>query len=64
MKKNFSNFHHQQIVNFQNSSLPGMMPNTRATIYNEMITTLSQIHKVDISKAHLDDFGKKGEMIK
>lgn len=38
-----------------------MTKQERRDIYMAMADTLCKIHKVDISKAGLDDYGKKGK---
>ncbi|CAH1802395.1 unnamed protein product [Owenia fusiformis] len=45
---------------FKDPLLPNMEPKERTAIYNAMCEVLAKIHKVDISKAGLDDYGKKG----
>lgn len=45
---------------FKAVELPGMTKQERRDIYMAMAHTLCKIHKVDISKAGLDDYGKKG----
>lgn len=48
---------------YKNPSLPGMSRDTRSKTYNAMIDQLCQIHKVDIYKAKLHDYGKSGSFI-
>jgi len=48
---------------YKNPSLPGMSRETRSKTYNAMIDQLCQIHKVDIHKAKLQDYGKQGNFI-
>ncbi|XP_022343722.2 acyl-CoA dehydrogenase family member 10-like [Crassostrea virginica] len=45
---------------FKEVELPGMTNQERRDIYTAMADTLCKIHQVDISKAGLDDYGKKG----
>ncbi|XP_062594298.1 acyl-CoA dehydrogenase family member 10-like isoform X4 [Saccostrea cucullata] len=45
---------------FKDLDLPGMTNQERRDIYIAMADTLCKIHRVDISKAGLDDYGKKG----
>eukprot|EP00105_Crassostrea_gigas_P020077 XP_011438766.1 PREDICTED: acyl-CoA dehydrogenase family member 10 isoform X1 [Crassostrea gigas] len=49
---------------FKAVELPGMTKQERRDIYMAMADTLCKIHKVDISKAGLDDYGKKGGYLK
>ena len=41
--------------------LPGMAPEERSAIYRAMCEVLTKIHKVDLTKAGLDDYGRKGQ---
>ena len=45
---------------FKDIHLTGMTPDERCKIYSAMVDVLVKIHKVDITKAGLDDYGKKG----
>ncbi len=45
---------------FKNPLLPDQTPEERRQIYSSMCETLAKIHKVNITEAGLDDFGKKG----
>ncbi|XP_056005639.1 acyl-CoA dehydrogenase family member 10-like isoform X2 [Ostrea edulis] len=49
---------------FKSLHLPGMTYQERRDIYFAMADTLCKIHQVDISKAGLDDYGKKGGYLK
>ncbi|XP_033748534.1 acyl-CoA dehydrogenase family member 10-like isoform X2 [Pecten maximus] len=49
---------------FIDRSLPGMTKAQRRELYSCMADTLCQIHRVNISAAGLDGFGKKGEYLK
>lgn len=40
--------------------LPGMSPAERRAIYNDQIDTLAALHRIDVSKVGLSDFGKAG----
>ena len=40
-----------------------MSPDMRRAVYDNMIKTLCSIHKVDVDKAGLSDYGKKGNVI-
>uniref|UniRef100_H2Z027 Acyl-CoA dehydrogenase family member 10 n=1 Tax=Ciona savignyi TaxID=51511 RepID=H2Z027_CIOSA len=44
-------------------SLPGMNPQSRQQVYKAMVDTLCSIHKVDINKAGLTDYGKHGNYV-
>jgi len=48
---------------YKDPSLPGMSRETRSKIYDEMIDTLCSIHRVDINKAGIEDYGKQGNFI-
>jgi aminoglycoside phosphotransferase (APT) family kinase protein len=45
---------------FRDPQLPGLAPSERAAIYDSMNEVLARLHKVDIEKAGLSDFGKPG----
>ena len=47
---------------FKDPLLPGMDPAERKAIYKSMADVLAKIHAVDIDKAGLDDFGKRGKI--
>ncbi|XP_021365983.1 acyl-CoA dehydrogenase family member 10-like isoform X2 [Mizuhopecten yessoensis] len=49
---------------FIDRSLPGMTKAQRRELFSCMADTLCQIHRVDISAAGLDSFGKKGGYLK
>jgi len=46
--------------NFANGQLPGMAPEQRRAIYNEMIDQLAALHGIDPSAVGLGDYGKPG----
>nr|CAB3219669.1 acyl-CoA dehydrogenase family member 10 [Phallusia mammillata] len=48
---------------YKNPTLPGMIPETRKIIYEKMISTLCDIHKVDINAAGLQNYGKQGNYV-
>ena len=41
-------------------ALPGVSPAERHEIYSAMCRVLADIHRVDINRAQLEDFGKHG----
>ncbi len=43
---------------FRDAALPGMEPNERAAIYDELNATLAKLHKVDVDAVGLGDFGR------
>ena len=45
---------------FRNPQLPGMAPDERAAIYDEMNSVLARLHQVDYAALGLTDFGKPG----
>ena len=45
---------------FKDPLLPDFTPEERTTIYSKMCEVLTKIHKVNITEAGLDDFGKPG----
>ena len=45
---------------FKDIALEGMTPTERTAIYTAMVDVLVKIHKVNITDAGLDDYGKKG----
>ena len=45
---------------FRDPQLPGVAPAERAAIYDSMNDVLARLHKVDIARAGLTDFGKPG----
>ena len=45
---------------FKDIALEGMTPAERTAIYSAMVDVLVKIHKVNITEAGLDDYGKKG----
>ena len=47
---------------YKEMHLPNKTPEQKKKIYSEMCHTLAKIHMVDISKAALDDYGKKGKL--
>ncbi|XP_060076036.1 acyl-CoA dehydrogenase family member 10-like isoform X2 [Ylistrum balloti] len=49
---------------FIDRSLPGMTKPQRRELYSCMVDTLCQIHRVNISAAGLDNYGKKGGFLK
>lgn len=45
---------------FENAILPDMSAEEREKIYNSMNEVLQKIHSVDVEKAGLANYGKKG----
>lgn len=45
---------------FENAILPDMSAEEREKIYDSMNEVLQKIHSVDVEKAGLADYGKKG----
>jgi aminoglycoside phosphotransferase (APT) family kinase protein len=45
---------------FWEQSLPGMAPAERSAIYDEMNRVIAALHRVDVGRAGLADFGKAG----
>lgn len=45
---------------FKDITLPGMTPAERTQIFSAMNEVLGKIHQVDVDKAKLSDYGKKG----
>lgn len=45
---------------FRDATLPGLAPDERAEIYDQLNATLAKLHAVDIEKAGLSDFGRPG----
>uniref|UniRef100_A0A8C4NPA6 Acyl-CoA dehydrogenase family member 10 n=1 Tax=Eptatretus burgeri TaxID=7764 RepID=A0A8C4NPA6_EPTBU len=48
---------------FKDPSLPGLSAEVRSDIYRAAITTLCQIHSVDLRAIGLEDYGKPGDYI-
>uniref|UniRef100_F6XUS6 Acyl-CoA dehydrogenase family member 10 n=1 Tax=Ciona intestinalis TaxID=7719 RepID=F6XUS6_CIOIN len=48
---------------YKDPSLPGMTPESRKKVYREMVDTLCKIHRVDIDKAGINDYGKHGNYV-
>jgi aminoglycoside phosphotransferase (APT) family kinase protein len=47
--------------NFEDPRLPGLAPEARAALFNEMNRVLAAIHGVDVSAVGLADFGRPGD---
>jgi aminoglycoside phosphotransferase (APT) family kinase protein len=45
---------------FRDARLPGLLPNERARIYDELNATLAKLHGVDFEARGLGDFGRPG----
>src|SRR5687768_2594788 len=45
---------------FRQPHLPGVSPEDRATMYEDMADVLARLHRVDVAAAGLSDYGKPG----
>ncbi len=52
---------HMSGRNFWDARLPGMSPNERLAIYDEMNRVLAVLHSVDVQAVGLSDFGRPGD---
>lgn len=49
---------------FMDPALPGMAPDERAAIYDELNRVMAALHGVDVAAAGLSDFGRSGQYLR